>query len=285
MKIAFLGLGAMGSPMARHLAQAGHAVTVYNRTSSRAREWVGTHGGASADTPIEAAAGQDFVMTCVGNDDDLRSVVLGPGGALAGMSRGSVLIDHTTASRRVAVELHEAASKSGVAFMDAPVSGGQEGAEKAALTVMCGASEADFERSRLVLAAYGRSVRLMGPVGSGQLAKMANQICSAGIVQSLAEGIRFAQAAGLDMDVLLDVMSKGAATSWHMTNRGKTMCEGRFDFGFAVDWVRKDLRLCLDEADHIGALLPSTAIIDQFFAEVQRNGGGRLDMSSIIKRL
>lgn len=285
MKIAFLGLGAMGSPMARHLFRAGHEVTVYNRTSARARDWVAAHGGDMADTPEEAAAGRDFVMTCVGNDDDLRSVVLGPDGALAAMRAGSILVDHTTASRTVAVQLQEAAAKASVAFIDAPVSGGQEGAVRASLTVMCGASATDFERASPVLAAYGKSVRLMGPVGSGQLAKMANQICSAGIVQSLAEGIRFAQAAGLDMDVLLDVMTKGAAASWHMANRGKTMCEGRFDFGFAVDWVRKDLRLCLDEADRIGAPLPSTAIIDQFFADVQREGAGRLDMSSIITRL
>lgn len=285
MKIAFLGLGVMGAPMARHLADAGHQLTVYNRTQSRAQSWVDTNGGRFAATPQAAAEGQDIVMTCVGDDEDLRSVTLGPEGAISSMRAGSVLVDHTTASRRLALALEKATAARGVAFIDAPVSGGQSGAETASLTVMCGGAEDVFERVSPVLAAFGKSVKRMGPAGAGQLAKMANQICSAGIVQSLAESIRFAQAAGLDVDTLLDVMSKGAATSWHMVHRGKTMSEGKFDFGFAVDLVRKDLGLCLSEANALGASLPITAIIDQFFADIQRDGGGRLDMSSLIKRL
>lgn len=285
MKIAFLGLGTMGSPMARHLAAAGHSLTVYNRTRSRADAWVAANGGRLASTPAEAAHGQDVVMTCVGSDDDLRHVLLGADGALKGMKRGALLADHTTASRQIAIELSRAAGDGGVLFVDAPVSGGQVGAEAGTLTVMCGGSAAAFAVAEPVLSCFARSVRHMGPVGHGQLAKMANQICSAGIVQSLAEGIRFAQSAGLDVALLLEVMSQGAATSWHMANRGITMSEGRFEFGFAIDWVRKDLQLCLAEANRLGSSLPVTAIVDQFCADIQRAGGGRLDMSSLITRL
>ncbi|MFN0163566.1 MAG: NAD(P)-dependent oxidoreductase [Burkholderiales bacterium] len=283
--IAFLGLGVMGYPMAGHLKRAGHRVRVYNRSTAKAAQWVAEYGGESAATPREAAKGADIVACCVGNDDDLRAVVLGSDGAFAGMRRGATFVDHTTASSNVARELATAALGFGLAFIDAPVSGGQAGAQNGALTVMCGGEAAVFEQVRPVLAAYGRAVTLIGPAGAGQLAKMVNQICIAGLVQGLAEGINFGQAAGLDMPLVLDVISKGAAQSWQMENRGKTMVEGRFDFGFAVDWMRKDLGLCLDEAKRNGAPLPVAALVDQFYGDVQRMGGARNDTSSLIRRL
>ncbi|KGM36074.1 oxidoreductase [Inquilinus limosus MP06] len=285
MKIAFLGLGVMGGPMARHLAAKGHELTVYNRTAAKAQRWVSAHGGRAAPTPREAALGQDIVMTCVGNDDDLREVTLGAEGALAGMERGAVLVDHTTASADVARALYAAAADRGLGFLDAPVSGGQTGAENGALTVMCGGDAEVFAKAEPAIRAFARSVRLLGPAGSGQLAKMVNQICIAGVVQGLAEGIHFGQAAGLDVDAVLDVISKGAAGSWQMDNRGRTMNQGRFDFGFAVDWMRKDLAICLAEARRNRASLPMTACVDQFYADVQKAGGGRWDTSSLITRL
>ena len=278
--VAFLGLGVMGYPMAGHLARAGHDVTVYNRTSAKAAEWVQECGGKAAATPREAAAGADIVFCCVGNDDDLRSVVLGPDGAFAGMQPGSLFVDHTTASAEVARELHAAAAEKGLHFMDAPVSGGQAGAQNGMLTVMCGA-----DRAQPVIAAFAKACSRMGEVGAGQLAKMVNQICIAGLVQGLSEAIAFGQKAGLDMPVVLDAISKGAAQSWQMENRGKTMVEGKFDFGFAVDWMRKDLGLVLDEARRNGARLPVTALVDQFYADVQQSGGNRWDTSSLITRL
>jgi len=284
-KVAFLGLGVMGEPMAGHLASAGHRVTVYNRTTPKAEAWVAKHGNQAAATPREAASGADFVFCCVGNDEDLRAVVLGDDGALAGMRRGAVFVDHTTASADVARELHSVAVLRGLHFVDAPVSGGQAGAVNGLLTVMCGGESGPFEAMKPVAMAYARAITLLGPSGAGQLAKMVNQICIAGLVQGLSEAIAFGERAGLDMPAVLEVIGKGAAQSWQMDNRGKTMIEDRFDFGFAVDWMRKDLGLVLDEARRNGALLPVTALVDQFYAELQREGGGRRDTSSLIKRL
>jgi len=284
-KVAFLGLGVMGYPMAGHLARAGHRVTVYNRTSAKAEAWVKEYGGASAATPAAAAAGAEFVFACVGNDDDLRSVVLGEQGAFAGMAAGAIFVDHTTASAEVARELHAAARSSGLHFVDAPVSGGQAGAVNGALTVMCGSDADAFAAAQPVALAFSRAVTRVGESGAGQLAKMVNQICIAGLVQGLAEAIAFGQKAGLDMKQVLDVIGKGAAQSWQMDNRGKTMVDDQFNFGFAVDWMRKDLGLVLDEARRNGARLPVTAVVDQFYADVQALGGGRWDTSSLIKRL
>jgi 3-hydroxyisobutyrate dehydrogenase len=284
-KVAFLGLGVMGGPMAGHLAAAGHGVTVYNRTAAKAQAWVAKHGGAFAPTPRAAAAGAEFVFTCVGNDDDLRSVVSGDDGAFAGMARGTVLVDHTTASADVARELHGKAVLRGLHFVDAPVSGGEAGAVNGLLTVMCGGDAAPFEAMKPVALAFSRAVTRLGESGAGQLAKMVNQICIAGLVQGLAEAIAFGAKAGLDMPAVLDVIGKGAAQSWQMDNRGKTMIEDKFDFGFAVDWMRKDLGLVLDESRRNGARLPATALIDQFYAELQNRGGGRWDTSSLIKLL
>ena len=284
-KVAFLGLGVMGYPMAGHLAAKGHAVTVYNRTAAKAQAWVAQHGGAAAATPAEAAQGCDFVMACVGNDDDLRSVTLGADGAFAGMTAGAVFVDHTTASAEVARELGAAASQKGLGFLDAPVSGGQAGAEGGVLTIMIGGDADAYEQAGPVIDAYARARRLLGPVGAGQLAKMVNQICIAGLVQGLAEGLAFAQKAGLDGEAVVDVIAKGAAGSWQMENRHKTMLADQFEFGFAVDWMRKDLGICLAEARRNGATLPVTALVDQFYADVQRMGGGRWDTSSLIRRL
>jgi 3-hydroxyisobutyrate dehydrogenase-like beta-hydroxyacid dehydrogenase len=284
-KVAFLGLGVMGYPMAGHLAAKGHEVTVYNRTAAKAGKWVAEHGGQSASTPAEAAAGAEFVMACVGNDDDLRSVVLGETGALAGMASGSLFVDHTTASAAVARELADAAKGKGVGFLDAPVSGGQAGAENGVLTIMIGGEQAEYDRAAPVIDAYARSHRLLGPSGAGQIAKMVNQICIAGLVQGLSEGLAFAQAAGLDGEAVVDVISKGAAGSWQMENRHKTMLADEFEHGFAVNWMRKDLAICLDEARRNGAQLPVTALVDQFYADVQAMGGGRWDTSSLIRRL
>ena len=284
-EVAFLGLGVMGYPMAGHLKARGHDVVVYNRTAAKAQKWLAERGGASAPTPREAAAGRDIVFACVGNDDDLRSVTLGPDGAFAGMKPGAVFVDHTTASANVARELFAEAAGRGLGFVDAPVSGGQAGAENGALTVMCGGEEAAFAKVEPVIAAYARSCRRMGPAGAGQLTKMVNQLCLAGLVQSLAEGLHFAERAGLDRQLVIDVISKGAAQSWQMDNRHKTMIAGRFDFGFAVDWMRKDLAICLDEARRNGARLPAAALVDQFYAEIQAMGGGRWDTSSLIALL
>ena len=288
-RVAFIGLGVMGYPMAGHLALAGHSVTVYNRNAAKSQAWcqeyAATTGPRSAATPREAAQGADMVFCCVGNDNDLRSVILGPDGALAGMKSGAVLVDHTTASADVARELHALAAKQGVAFIDAPVSGGQAGAQNGLLTVMCGGEAAVFERVKPVAMAFSRAFTLMGPSGAGQLTKMVNQICIAGLVQGLSEAIAFGAKAGLDMNLVLDVVGKGAAQSWQMDNRGKTMVADKFDFGFAVDWMRKDLGLVLDEAKRNGARLPVTALVDQFYADVQQMGGGRWDTSSLIKRL
>jgi len=284
-KLAFLGLGVMGYPMAGHLARAGHSVTVYNRTAAKAARWVEQYGGASAPTPAAAAAGADMVLMCVGNDDDVRAVVAGKDGALAAMTAGTILVDHTTASAQVAREVHAAASAKGIEFLDAPVSGGQAGAENGKLTIMVGGSAAAFTRAEGVLAHYGRAVTLMGASGSGQLTKMVNQICIAGLVQALAEGINFAQRAGLEPERVLDVISKGAAQSWQMENRGKTMVADKFDFGFAVDWMRKDLAICLAESRANGAALPVTALVDQFYSRVQAMGGARWDTSSLIRVL
>ncbi len=284
-QVAFLGLGVMGHPMAGHLARAGHAVTVYNRTPAKAAAWVAAFGGAHKATPREAAQGADIVFACVGNDDDLRSVTLGADGAFAGMRPGAVFVDHTTASAGVARELSSAAQALGLSFIDAPVSGGEAGAQNGALTVMCGGDAAVFESVQPVAMAFSRAFTLMGGSGAGQLTKMVNQICIAGLVQGLSEAIAFGQKAGLDMNQVLEVIGKGAAQSWQMDNRGKTMVAGRFDFGFAVDWMRKDLGLVLDEAKRNGARLPVTALVDQFYADVQAMGGHRLDTSSLIKRL
>ena len=283
--VAFIGLGVMGHPMAGHLARAGHAVTVYNRTAAKAAAWAAEHGGGTAPTPREAAAGADVVFACVGNDADLRSVTTGEHGAFAGMKPNAIFVDHTTASAEVARELHAAALSRGLHFIDAPVSGGQAGAVNGALTVMCGGDQAPFDAIQPVALAFSRAVTLLGPSGSGQLAKMVNQICIAGLVQGLAEGMAFGQRAGLDMPQVLDVIAKGAAQSWQLDNRGKTMLEGRFDFGFAVDWMRKDLGLLLDEARRNGAQLPVTALVDQFYADIQAAGGGRWDTSSLMRRL
>ena len=284
--VAFLGLGVMGYPMAGHLKnKGGHTVTVYNRTAAKAERWVAQHGGRSAATPKAAAEGQDFVMCCVGNDDDLREVTLGASGAFHGVKKGAVLVDHTTASAEAARELQAEASKRGFGFVDAPVSGGQAGAENGVLTVMCGGEAEPYSRAEKVIAAYARMCKLLGPAGSGQLTKMVNQICIAGLVEGLAEGIHFAKRAGLDVDAVIDTISKGAAQSWQMENRYKTMTAGKFDFGFAVDWMRKDLAICLGEARKNGANLPVAALVDQFYAEVQRMGGKRWDTSSLIARL
>jgi len=285
MKLAFLGLGVMGYPMAGHLSRKGHQVTVFNRTAPRAAKWVEAHGGQTAATPSAAARGAEIVLMCVGNDDDVRSVITGANGALEGMAAGTILVDHTTASAQVAREMHAAAKTKGIAFLDAPVSGGQAGAENGKLTIMVGGEDTIFTRAEGVLATYARAVTLMGASGSGQLTKMVNQICIAGLVQALSEGINFAARAGLDPTLVLDVISKGAAQSWQMENRGKTMIADQFDFGFAVDWMRKDLAICLAEARANGAALPGTALVDQFYARVQAKGGGRWDTSSLIRLL
>jgi 3-hydroxyisobutyrate dehydrogenase len=284
-KVAFIGLGVMGFPMAGHLASAGHAVTVYNRTGSRVEEWLAKHSGRSEDTPAAAARDAEIVLACVGNDDDLRSVVLGPDGAFAGMARDAILVDHTTASARVARELYAAAGERGFGFLDAPVSGGQAGAENGVLAVMVGGDEPTFERVRPVIDCYARVCSLIGPAGAGQLTKMVNQICIAGVVQGLSEAANFAVRAGLDTDRVLDVISQGAAGSWQMQNRMPTMVKDEFEFGFAVDWMRKDLGMCLAEGDRIDARLPLTALVDQFYAEVQAMGGGRWDTSSLMRLL
>ena len=284
-RVAFLGLGVMGFPMAGHLARAGHQVTVYNRSAAKAQAWVAEFGGSSAPTPAEAARDCDFVFACVGNDADLRAVVLGTNGAFAGMKPGAVLVDHTTASAEVARELHAAALTLKLQFVDAPVSGGEAGAVNGALTVMCGGDAAPFEAMQPVALAFAKAVTRVGESGAGQLAKMVNQICIAGLVQGLSEAIAFGEKAGLDMKLVLDVIGKGAAQSWQMDNRGKTMIDDKFDFGFAVDWMRKDLGLVLDEARRNGARLPVTAVVDQFYADVQSMGGRRWDTSSLIKRL
>ena len=284
-KVAFVGLGVMGYPMAGHLAANGHEVTVYNRTGEKAEKWVREHGGKSRPTPREATEGNEFVMACVGNDDDLRSVVLGDDGALAGMPKGSVFVDHTTASANVARELNAVAKDMGLGFVDAPVSGGQAGAENGQLTIMCGGDEADYARVAPVIEAYAKMQRLLGAPGAGQLTKMVNQICIAGLVQGLAEGLNFAEKSGLDARAVVEVISKGAAQSWQMDNRYETMLAGKFDFGFAVNWMRKDLSICLEEARQNGARLPVTALVDQFYGEVQDMGGARWDTSSLIARL
>jgi 3-hydroxyisobutyrate dehydrogenase len=285
-KVAFIGLGVMGYPMAGHLkAKGGHEVTVYNRTAAKAEKWVAKHSGKRAPTPRAAAEGQDFVMACVGNDADLREVTLGKDGAFAGMKKGAIFVDHTTASAEIARELYAQAKKGGFDFIDAPVSGGQAGAENGVLTVMCGGDEAPFARAKPVIDAYARACNLLGPVGCGQLAKMVNQICIAGLVQGLAEGLHFAKRAGLDIEKLIATVSKGAAQSWQMDNRYKTMVAGKFDYGFAVDWMRKDLGICLGEARRNGAHLPVTALVDQFYSEVQAMGGKRWDTSSLIALL
>lgn len=285
-KTTFLGLGVMGFPMAGHLAsRGGHEVTVYNRTPTKAEAWVAQHGGRAAPTPAQAASGADFVFACVGNDDDLRAVTLGPDGAFAGMKPGAVFVDHTTASASVARELHARARDAGLHFVDAPVSGGEAGAVNGVLTVMCGGDEAPFDAMKPVAAAYARAVTRLGGSGAGQQAKMVNQIAIAGLLQGLSEAVAFGLRAGLDMNLVLEVIGKGAAQSWQMDNRGRTMAEGRFDFGFAVDWMRKDLGLVLDEARRNGSTLPVTALVDQFYADVQQAGGGRWDTSSLITRL
>ena len=284
-KVAFIGLGVMGYPMAGHIARGGHDLIVYNRTASKADQWVAEFGGSSASTPKAAAEGCEFVFSCVGNDDDLRSVTLGEDGAFCSMPSGSVFIDNTTASAEIARELSEAAENSGFGFLDAPVSGGQAGAENGVLTVMVGGNENDFNKARPVVDCYARMVGLMGPPGSGQLTKMVNQICVAGVLQGLAEGIHFAKNAGLDVEQVIGVISKGAAQSWQMENRYATMNTGDYDHGFAVDWMRKDLAICLGEARTNGAHLPLSALVDQFYSEVQKMGGGRWDTSSLLKRL
>lgn len=284
--VAFLGLGVMGYPMAAHLKnKGGHEVTVYNRTRATAEKWVGEHGGKFAPTPAEAAAGQDFVFSCVGNDDDLRSVTTGPQGAFATMKKGAIYIDNTTASAEVARELDQQAKAAGFSFLDAPVSGGQAGAENGVLTVMVGGEEEAFEKARPVIDAFARMIGLMGPAGSGQLTKMINQITIAGLIQGLAEGIHFGKKAGLDIEKVVEVISKGAAGSWQMENRHKTMNAGKYDYGFAIDWMRKDLGICLDEANRNGASLPVTALVDQFYKDVQAMGGRRWDTSALLARL
>jgi 3-hydroxyisobutyrate dehydrogenase len=284
-KCAFIGLGIMGYPMAGHLQAKGHEVTVYNRTAAKAEQWAGQYRGRHAPSPREAAAGAEVVFMCVGNDDDIRSVAYGEQGALAGLGRGSVLVDHTTASADIARELESEARRQEKQFVDAPVSGGQAGAENGTLTIMCGGEPAAFERAEPVMAAYGRAVTLMGPAGAGQLTKMVNQICIAGLVQGLSEGVNFGIRAGLDMDKVIAVISKGAAQSWQMDNRAKTMVQGKFDFGFPVVWMRKDLKICMEEANRNGALLPTTALIDQYYHQVIKAGGSRWDTSSLIHNL
>ena len=284
-KLAFLGLGVMGGPMARHLAAKGHEVTVYNRTPARAAAWVAAHGGRQAATPAAAAEGADAVLACVGNDDDLRQVCTGEGGAFAAMAPGTLFIDHTTVSAQVTRDLSALAASMGIGFVDAPVSGGQAGAENGVLSIMCGGAEADYARAEPIMAAYARICRRLGESGAGQLAKMMNQICIAGLMQGLSEALAFGQKAGLDGEAVVEVISQGAAGSWQMVNRHKTMLKGEFDFGFAVDWMRKDLGICLKTADEIGASLPVTALVDQFYKDVQTMGGGRNDTSSLIRRL
>jgi 3-hydroxyisobutyrate dehydrogenase-like beta-hydroxyacid dehydrogenase len=286
MKVAFLGLGVMGFPMAGHLAvRGGHQVTVYNRTAAKSQAWVEKYGNASASTPAEAARDSDIVFACVGNDDDLRAVTTGPDGAFSGMKKGALFVDHTTASADVARELYEAAGKLGLGFVDAPVSGGQAGAENGALGVMCGGDPDVYAKAEPVIAHYAKACELIGPSGAGQLTKMVNQICIAGVVQGLSEGVHFAKKAGLDLEKVMGVISKGAAQSWQMENRWKTMNDGKFEFGFAVDWMRKDLGICLDAARGNGAQLPVTALVDQFYADVQGMGGKRWDTSSLVARL
>jgi 3-hydroxyisobutyrate dehydrogenase len=285
-EVAFLGLGVMGYPMAGHLkAKGGHRLRVYNRTGAKAAQWTAEHGGAAAPTPRGAAEGCDFVFACVGNDADLRSIALGPDGAFAGMKPGAIFIDNTTASAEVARELHAEAAKRGLHFIDAPVSGGQAGAQNGALTVMCGGDAEPYAKAEPVIAAYARACRLMGGSGAGQLTKMVNQICIASLVQGLAEGLHFATKAGLDAEAVVEVISKGAAQSWQMENRYKTMIAGKFEFGFAIDWMRKDLAICLDEARRNGAHLPATALVDQFYSQVQKMGGGRWDSSGLLALL
>ncbi|MCE9687490.1 NAD(P)-dependent oxidoreductase [Shewanella sp. AS16] len=284
-KVAFIGLGVMGFPMAGHLVGKGHQVTVYNRSQEKALKWVETHGGRSCTTPREAAEGQEIVITCVGNDDDLRQVVLGEQGALAGMAPGAVLIDHTTASADVARELAALLAEQGMSFLDAPVSGGQAGAENGVLTVMVGGEQGVFDRVKPVITAYARCAERLGDVGAGQLTKMVNQICIAGVVQGLAEALHFARSAGLDGEKVVEVISKGAAQSWQMENRYQSMWQGKYDFGFAIDWMRKDLAIALEEARRNGSQLPMTALVDQFYAEVQAMGGNRWDTSSLLARL
>jgi 3-hydroxyisobutyrate dehydrogenase len=284
-KIAFLGLGVMGAPMARHLARAGHEVTVYNRTMAKAAAWVAANGGQAAPSPAAAASAADVVLACVGADDDLRAVTIGPGGAFAAMRPGALFIDHTTVSAAIARELAEAAAERDLMVVDAPVSGGQAGAENGQLTIMCGGTAAAFATAEPVMTAYARRIGHMGPPGAGQLTKMVNQLCIAGVLQGLAEGLAFGKAAGLDLGEVVEVISKGAAQSWQMDNRAMTMARGEFDFGFAVDWMRKDLGLALDEARRLGVPLPVGALVDQFYVDVQAMGGGRQDTSSLIRRL
>jgi 3-hydroxyisobutyrate dehydrogenase len=285
MKLGFIGLGVMGGPMAAHLLRAGHDVTVYNRTRTKAQAWVSKHGGRAASTPRDVAAGASMVFSCVGNDDDVRAVTVGADGAFAGMQHSAIFVDHTTASAELAIELAAVARERGIAFLDAPVSGGQSGAEQGILTVMAGGDAKAFEQAQPVIKHYARAVTLMGAAGAGQKTKMVNQICVAGVVQGLAEGLAFALRAGLDAKRVLGVISKGAATSWQMENRGETMVDGKFDFGFAVDLMRKDLRIAMDQARANGAELPTTALIDQFYAKLQKQGHGRLDTSSLMKLL
>lgn len=284
MNVAFVGLGTMGFPMAGHLLKNGHFVTVYNRTQAKAIQWVESYGGAMAETPALAAKDADIVFTCVGNDNDLREVTIGANGVLNTMKAGAILVDHTTASAEVARELYESAKAQGVGFLDAPVSGGQAGAENGALSVMVGGDQADYDKVEAVMQSYGKSIRLLGEAGSGQLAKMVNQICIAGLVQGLSEAVHFAKKANLDAAQVFDVIQHGAAGSWQMVNRHQNMLNDKFDYGFAVDWMRKDLGITLDEARRNGAQLPVTALVDQFYAEVQRLGGGRWDTSSLVKR-
>ncbi|TFL16594.1 NAD(P)-dependent oxidoreductase [Jannaschia formosa] len=284
-RLAFLGMGVMGAPMAGHLAKAGHEVCVYNRTAAKAEAWAEAHGGRSAATPRAAAEGAEIVFACVGNDDDLRSVCLGEDGAFAGMEEGALFVDHTTVSAGVTREMAEAAGDKGVAYVDAPVSGGQAGAENGQLVIMCGGAQADFDRADNVMQAYAKATRLMGGIGAGQLTKMVNQICIAGLLQGLSEGMLFAQKAGLDGEAVVEVIQGGAAGSWQMVNRHKTMLSGEWNHGFAVDWMRKDLAICLAEGDAIGAPLPGTALVDQFYKDVQAMDGGRWDTSSLMARL
>ena len=284
-KVAFLGLGVMGFPMAGHLRSKGHEVTAYNRSAAKADAWVAKHGGKAAATPAEAARGAEIVFSCVGDDPDLRAIALGPDGALAAMAKGAIFVDHTTASAKIAQELYAEAKKRGVHFIDAPVSGGQAGAENGVLTVMCGGDAEPFERAKPIIASFARAVTLMGPAGAGQLTKMVNQICIAGLLEGLSEGLDLAMRSGLDAKLVLEVISKGAAQSWQMENRGKTMVDDKFDFGFAVDWMRKDLRIAMEQAAAVGAAVPVTRIVDGFYADVQKMGGGRWDTSSLIRRL
>jgi 3-hydroxyisobutyrate dehydrogenase-like beta-hydroxyacid dehydrogenase len=283
--VAFIGLGVMGYPMAGHLAAAGHTVNVYNRTQKKAQQWTGEHKGTAAATPREASTGCEFVMVCVGNDDDLRSVVYGDDGILAGLEAGATLVDHTTASAEVARELAKACAERDIQFIDGPVSGGQAGAENGALAIMCGGEQAAFDQASPILAAYGKNVALIGEAGAGQLTKMVNQICIAGLVQALSEGVNFAQAAGLDVEKVMGVVAGGAAQSWQMENRYQTMAKNEFEFGFAVDWMRKDLSITIEEARRNGASVPVTAMVDQYYADVQKMGGNRWDTSSLIARL